>query len=72
MANLYNVGDDVICQKLGGQTGSKPKSPPFPGKVEQVLPGGEEYVVRLKRISYQTPNRHFPGGKVMEAEMQSA
>ena len=68
MANLYNVGDSVVCQKKGGQTGTKPLTPSFEGKVVEVLPGGTEY-----RVSMTRPlERHFPGNIVKEADMTAA
>lgn len=48
MANLFNVDDQVICQKLGGQSGTKTVSPPFPGVVKEVLAGGTKYRVDMR------------------------
>lgn len=77
MANLYNVGDSVLCQKLGGQSGTKAISPEYSGVVKEVLPGGEKYVVLLKKgpapqAIMQAPRAHFQGNVVKESEMQSA
>ena len=68
MANLYNVGDNVNCQKFGGQTGTKAISPLFVGKVTEVLAGGMKYRVSMT----PRPSIHFPGNIVDEGDMTAA
>ena len=73
MANLFSVNDQVICQKKGGQTGTKATSPEFPGVVTEVLPGGTEYRVRMKGVGMaHVTKRHFPGDVVKEEHMTAA
>ena len=74
MANLFSVGDQVVCQKLGGQTGSKPLSPAFPGRVAEVKPGGTEYLVVMKNVNRaHTPlAAHFKGSIVKEEFITAA
>jgi hypothetical protein len=67
----FNVGDNVICQKKGGQSGNKAVSPPFPGVVREVL-GGGKYNVDLKPIARTAPAAHFGSGVVSESEMTAA
>lgn len=73
MANLFKVGDSVVCQKKGGRSGTKNVSPPFPGTVAEVLTGGTRYRVEMKPVgvvhSYKT---HFKGGIVDEQFMTLA
>ena len=70
MANLFSVGDPVICQKTGGQSGNKKCSPAVPGKVLEVLSGGTEYRVHLKWGD--ATRRHFPNNIVKEQYMTGA
>ena len=73
MANLFSVGDSVVCQKLGGQSGNKPLSPAFPGTVLEVKPGGNEYVVGMRRTNRaHTPMVVFRNGVVEEQYMTAA
>ena len=73
MANLFSVGDNVLCQKTGGQTGNKKLSPEFPGKVIEVLSGGTKYRVMMKNVNRaHTPlAAHFKGGIVEEQYITS-
>lgn len=70
MANLFNVGNAVICQKKGGQTGSKTTSPEFRGVVREVLSGGTEY--RVKMQYGDAALFHFKDGVVKEEYMTGA
>jgi hypothetical protein len=74
MANLYNVGDNVVCQKKGGQTGTKAITPAFDGVVAEVLAGGEQYRVTMAFIPGRahTHRAHFKGGIVNEVDMTAA
>lgn len=74
MANMFNVGDSVVCQKKGGQSGTKALTPAFPGQVLEVLPGGEKYRVKLGFPGglTHTAYAHFKNGIVEEASMTSA
>ncbi len=70
MANLYNVGDSVKCQKTGGQTGTKAITPEFLGEVMEVKPGGMQYKVRMK--PERSAQVHFKGFIVDEGHMSAA
>jgi hypothetical protein len=77
MANLHNVGDNVVCQKLGGQSGTKVISPPFNGKVLEVLAGGTEYRVEMKTTgNVHSPAAHFgksqAAGRLVKEEFMTA
>lgn len=68
----FNVGDNVVCQKKGGQSGIKPITPAFSGVVREVL-GGGKYRVDLKPAFTASPNGYFgEAGIVDEADMTSA
>lgn len=70
MANVFNVNDEVVCQKKGGQTGNKPLTPAFQGTVVEVLAGGTEYRVKMKpsRLS-GTSTMYFKDNIVAEEHM---
>jgi len=73
MANLFNVNDNVICQKKGGQSGNKPITPAFQGVVKEVLSGGTQYKVAMEFVGLaHTPYIHFKDGIVDEEFMTSA
>lgn len=64
----FNVGDPVICQKTGGQSG-KNISPPFTGVVRQVL-AGSKYDVKM--TFGDAARVHFKDSIVDEAHMTAA
>ncbi len=74
MANLYSVGQNVKCQKLGGQSGTKQLTPEMAGTVLEVLPGGMQYRVNLSFPGglHHSPLAHFKGGIVDEGDMTAA
>jgi hypothetical protein len=68
----FNVGDSVVCQKMGGNSGTKPITPAFPGVVKEVL-GGGKYRVAMRVVVQASPAAYFgEAGIVDEADMTSA
>lgn len=67
MANLFKVGDVVICQKLGGHDGTKKISPEFHGVVTAVLSGGTKYNVMMKSAALgHTFKVHFGENPIVD------
>lgn len=64
----FAVGDPVVAQKMGGQTGNKKISPQFQGVVAEVL-GGGAYRVDFHGHKRQKPQAFFRGCVVLEAEL---
>jgi hypothetical protein len=75
MANMFNVSDNVVVQKKGGQSGTKSLTPAFQGEVLEVLSGGTEYRVRFQAVrGVRNPFvvRGAKSGVVAEADLTSA
>jgi len=70
----FLVNDNIIAQKLGGQSGTKPVSPPFSGKVTEVLGGGKYKIhhVVTQKVGFQNMEVFFPHNEVDETELTAA
>lgn len=65
----FAVGNTVIAQKLGGQTGNKAESPAFLGTVEEVLPGSQYRIHPIYTIPLGRFDAFFPNFIADEADL---